>query len=139
MGNGWLVVGPATHSLTRKKTMPLPCITRAPEFHPPFSQLSDDDLDTMELIALSVLAGVPMNYNSIQLVIDGTACYRQMTPRQRREMEIWWVLYLTNCTTDAAMRAVLRNINSKTTLDERRAALTALRVVVWDYAECADI
>lgn len=119
--------------------MSAPCIPRSPAFHPKFEQLSNDDLDTCELIALSILLGVPQNWNSLELFLNATACFRSMTPRARREYEVWWVLYLTNCTTDAQMRAVIRQINAKTTLDERRAALTAARTVVWDYAQCSDL
>lgn len=116
-----------------------PCVFHSPPFHPKFESLSDDDLDTCELIALSILMGIPMTMASLDPVLEATSCFRSMTPRARREYEIWWVLYLTGCTTDAVMRRLINTVNQKTTRDERQAALTAFRTSVWDYAECADI
>lgn len=109
-------------------------------FHPRFSALSDIDLDICEIIALALIAGVgSLDYNAINVVFTVTKCFLCMTPRQKREYEIWWVLYLTNCTTDDEMQTLINRIKGNHTVDEIKAALTGLRSFSWDYATCGDI
>lgn len=124
------------------------CFGSTPQtFHPPFSKLSDIDLDICEIIALSLLGGAgSLDYNVIKNAFTVTACFRCMTPRQRREYEIWWVLYLvgpppnyTPCASSDTIMSLINTIKAKQTPDAIAAALTGLRAYVWDYADCLDI
>lgn len=113
------------------------------DFHPPFSHLSDLDLDICEIIALSLIGGAgTLDYNIINYAFEFTKCFQCMTPRQKREYEIWWVLYLTfptDCTTDSEMQSLINKIKGQHTLEEIKAALTGLRAYSWDYADCTDL
>lgn len=121
--------------------------SRPEDFHPPFSRLSDLDLDICEIIALSLLGGAgSLDYNVIKLAFTATECFRCMTARQRREYEIWWVLYLvgapptfTPCATSEQVMSLINTIKSKQTPNAIAAALTGLRGSIWDYADCGDI
>lgn len=111
-------------------------------FIPKFESLSDEDLDICEIIALSILGGASLTWDSIRYAFTLTKCFQCLSARRRREFEIWWVLYLTSpapCVTSDEMKTLINTIRTKTTLNEREAALTGLRSYVWDYADCNDI
>lgn len=112
--------------------------------------LSDDDLDSAEIIALLLIIGapldptLPLNTGMNRLILEFTKliteCFQHMTKRQKREYEVWWVLYLAQgCVTDEDMRRTFRQFSSLTTKDERAALLTGMRTTAWDFANCSDI
>lgn len=130
--------------------MGAPCVSHSPAFHPKFESLSDDDLDAAEIIALMLVMGAPfdpnapVNTGTNRLILEWTKrlteCFQHMTKRQKREYEVWWVLYLAaGCVTDDTMRRAFRQFSSLTNRDERAAMLTGLRSTAWDYATCADV
>lgn len=132
MGNGVSGGWPDTLSqnLKRKIDM-LPCVSHSPEYTPKFAELSDDDLDCLEMIGwlINTNQAVPgdFTYAGIQELFSTAACMASMSKRQRREMIIAHMLDTTGLVGED-IKLILRTMQRFSTPTQREVGLDYARL-----------
>lgn len=108
----------------------LPCVSHSPTYTPRFSELSDDDLDCLEMIGWIFYTGqstpTEFTYDSVQAMFAPAACMESMSPRQRREMIIARMLDTQGLNEDN-LRLILRTMQRFSTPHQREVGLDFAR------------